>query len=608
METETSQVGPRRQPGPTVSPPEDLNQSSIERAGTENGDNGSDVVGSDGIDVAIAEHYAAAEPVIEEDVDPSWSTLETSPLVSPRSVARRPALSLPRIFPDVGLDDRLGRVLLSAVLALLLWFYVVNLENPEQITIFKGLPVDVRGAGSNIKVLNSPLPPVDATVQAPQNVMANLTKSDIRPYVDLTGLSGGVHDLPIVAQIPGAQGGEANVTLSPNSVQVQLEAQITRTFTITVQTQGNPTFGYGLEPPQVNPGHVQVTGSAEAVGRIAQVVVQVDVEQKSGTQQGSKQPVALDSSGAEIPGLSFDPSAVSAVVPIKQLLNYKLVPVRVPVQGQPAPGYRVASITFNPTNVTVCCLPNLINTLPFLDTNPVPITGTTSTVQTTTELLLPPGVELYRGESRAISVTVGIEVLETTLQVSVVPTVEGVGRGLSAVISPSKLDLTLAGTFSQLQTLKPSDIRAVIRVDGRGPGTYQLVPDIVLPQGVKLEGAAPGRITVTLVLPTSLPATPTPTRTPIIIPTSTTVPSTATKGARPAATDTRTVIPATATHTALPSTPTSPPPQPTPVITIAPPGSSTPVTSTAPLVVPQVLTTPGASRAPSPQPQLTPVP
>src|SRR5206468_7163293 len=158
--------------------------------------------------------------------------------------------------------------------------------------------------------------------------------------------------------------------------------------------------------------------------RATHVVVQVDVDGKASTQQGLKAPVALDANGQEVKGLAFDPPTVQVVVPIKLLLNYKAVPVRVPLLGQPAPGYGVSLIAIDPTNVAVCCSPNL-ETLQFLNTQPVAITGTTTSVITSTKLLLPAGVELYPGQPQQISVTVSVEAQQTTQLMSLVPTLDG---------------------------------------------------------------------------------------------------------------------------------------------------------------------------------------
>lgn len=479
--------------------------------------------------------------------------------------SRRTALAR---LPRFTLGDRIGRLLLSVVLAALLWFYVVNLENPEQAAVFKGLSVELRGTGTNLKATSVQPTTVDVSVHAPQNVMNGFSQADVRPYVDLTGLGAGVHDVPVRADLDPGIANSVTLDFSPRTLQVQLELQATRVFSLEVQTAGTPAFGFGLEPPQATPSQVQVSGSQEVLSRVQKVIVPVDVSSTSATYQGLKAPVALDAAGKEVTGLTFTPATIQVVVPVKLLLNYKPVPVRVPVQGQPASGYRVSAIAIDPTNVTVCCSPGVIEPLNQIDTRPVAITGTTATVVTTTELILPPNVELYPGQSQIISVTVTIEQIVTTLQLSVAPTVNGLPPDVTAVVSPDRLELTLSGAFEQLQGLTPAEVRAVVDVQGRGPGTYQLQPQIILPQGVKLENQSTNTLAVTLIAPTPVP------------PTSTMLPATPTNTPPESATPTPLAgLVATPAPTRLAPSPT---PYPSPSPTITPGAAESPIIQTVP--------------------------
>ncbi|MFL5731900.1 MAG: YbbR-like domain-containing protein [Chloroflexia bacterium] len=454
-------------------------------------------------------------------------------------------------LPPLPLDERLGRILLSIVLAALLWFYVVSLENPTRSTSFSDLSVEVRGLTGQMKVINT-LPTVSAFVQAPQNVLSRLGKGDIHPYVELAGLPEGVHDVPIQSEVTGGRAGEVDVSASPARVQVQLGLHVTRAFTLTVETLGAPAFGYGMGDPQVEPDRVVASGPRDAMNRVVSVKVLVDVEGRADTQQGLKAPVALDASGSEIKDISFTPATVQVVVPIKLLLNYKVVPVRVPLQGQPATGYGVSLISIDPTNITACCDPDVLRSLDYVETKPVSITGTTTTIVTTTELILPPKVQLYPGQPKTIGVTVEVRAQQTTQQASVEVSVVGVTEGLSAVVSPNRVNVTLSGTLNQLQNLSPTDVRAVVNADGRAPGSYNVKPEVKVPQGVKIESSTPTTVTLTLIAPTPVPTqTPSPTQTPRPLP--------------------------SPSPTAVPPTPSAPIPTPSPI----PPPPATPTSTPA---------------------------
>lgn len=422
------------------------------------------------------------------------------------------AAGFPALIPHLSLDDRIGRLLLSMVLAALLWFYVLNLENPPRITVFNDFTLEMRGLRSDLKVINfETLPPVGVTVQAPETILNMISKSDIKPYLDLTELDAGVHNVPVGIEVREAVRSDLlDVSALPNPVQIQLEVQVSRVFSVSVRTLGTPAFGYGMEPTQLDPSQVEVIGSQNNVDRVAQVMVSVDVGDKDGTQSGLIAPQALDSAGNRVDGVTFRPESIQVVVPIKLLINSKGVPVRVPVQGAPAAGYRISAITSDPISVIICCSPEMLEPIQFLETTPITITGTTSNVVTTTQLLLPAGVTLSPGQSSAVTVRVNVEPLVTTLQVSVATTVDGLPPGTSAIVSPDRLELTLAGTFAQLQGLRPSDVSAFVNVSTLEEGTYELAPRIIVPQGIKLESASSERVTVTLIAPTAVPATFTP--------------------------------------------------------------------------------------------------
>ena len=458
-----------------------------------------------------------ANVTVPVDIAQLVSSNPTTPSLS-LEAGRRPTLleKVRTLVPSIGLDDRAGRALLSILLAFLLWYYVVNLENPAQTTVFNDLTVDVRGLSKGLK-LNNSVGPIDVTVQAPQNALTGLRPADVHPYIDLTGVSAGVHTLPVRVDVQNAQASSISVSTNPNSVQVQLEIEATRDLPVEVRISGTPAFGYNVDAAQADPSTVRITGAQEIVGRVAKIITTVNIDAQGGTQRGSRTPVALDENGNEITGLTFTPQRVQVVVPIKLGLTYKVVGVRADTRGQPAPGYRVSAITTDPNTITICCSPDVLKGIQFLDTLPVPITGTTSNVITQTQLLLPTDVELYPGQTKTISVTVNVEPLVTTLQVSIAPTVEGAPEGAGVIVSPDRLNLTLAGTFDQLQGLKPTDVRAVIDVKGKGPGTYELQPQITVPQGVTLESSSPESITITILAPTPVPTstpTPQPTATP----------------------------------------------------------------------------------------------
>jgi YbbR domain-containing protein len=485
------------------------------------------------------------------------------------------------------LDERLGRLGLALILAVLLWFYVVNLENPAQTTSFRDLTLDVRGTSSDLRVI-SPLPTVDVTIQAPENLMRNLSPADVHPFIDLSEMTEGVHEVPIVVETNALPRDSLTVNIDPREIQVQLQLQVTRVFSIAVEVEGTPPLGYKFDPAQVTPRSVEVTGSQDAINRISRVLVPVNIEGQTSRVQGSRNPRALDAEGRDVSGVTFEPATVQVLVPIETYVRSKTVGVLPSVLGQPAAGYRVVLLTADPNNVQICCTEEALGPVDNLNVLPVPITGTTSTIITTTQLILPAGVDLLPTQSREITITVQVEEFQSAIALSVAPVAQGVPPGYSAFVSPERVDVTLQGSINRLQQIAPENVRVVANVSGLGAGAHQISLQTILPEGVTLQSISAERATVTLVAPTPtvVPPTvttqPSPTATdePTVRPTVTepaVVPQATATQAAPAATRTPT---STATPSQAVPTPTAnddaPQPTPTPTPVAGTTGAETP--------------------------------
>jgi hypothetical protein len=94
--------------------------------------------------------------------------------------------------------------------------------------------------------------------------------------------------------------------------------------------------------------------------------------------------------------------------------------------------------------------------------------------------------------------------------------------GLTAIISPQFVDVFLSGPLNLLEQLDPTTLLVVIDLTDRGPGTYQLAPEVILENGdVQVDAILPNTIEVTIVEGNGNQGdsiTPTPTVTPTTTP------------------------------------------------------------------------------------------
>lgn len=411
--------------------------------------------------------------------------------------------------------ERTSRFGLAFVMAVLLWFYVMGLENPAELAVYPNLPIEVRGLTTDLDVRTT-LGTATLSVQAPQDVLGRIHAGDFQVYVDTTGLAPGTHRVNVQVQHATDF---VQVRVDPPQITLQLGLHGTRTFSVQPRPLGRPYDGYQLEAQTVDPREVTVSGPKEQVDRVVMVVAEVDVEGKQTVQSGLVRPRALDAANQPISGLTFDPEFVKITAPIQQKLDYKTLAVHVSLDGEPASGFRVTDINVDPTTLTVQGSPELLAGLNVLDTAPVSLAGVTQSVSSLVTIRLPTGVVLSPNQPETIKVRVAVEELTTRMSQSVHIRTIGLGSGLEAALSPDRVEVRVSGAFDALQDIDPNNFSVTIDLTGQGPGTFEVeltAANVVSPNGTRVIDFTPQRVTVAITAqpsPTPQPsasATPTP--------------------------------------------------------------------------------------------------
>ncbi len=432
--------------------------------------------------------------------------------LNPRRLLKRSSSDKTGWLFDEGADQpraALLGLLLRAVFAVLLgatlWVYVTSQENPETTTPYPNITIQLRNVAPNLKV-NSSSSNATIRVSAPQSVLSKITGSDIHPIVDMAGLGAGTHILKINVETPP---GVTVQNVDPLNVQVQATLQANKVISLTARTEGTAQIGYNIQPLQVETNTVAVSGPAEVVAQVATAEVVVDVNGKSATVQGRVQPTALDSQGRTVSGVSFQPEAVAITATISLGINYKTVPLKSVVLGEPASGYQVDEIRIEPNTATILGDPLVMSKINFLETEPLDITGRESSIITQQRLVLTTGVSLLNMEN-SVQVGVTIRAVQSSQDLPVIPTVTNLVAGYSVQVDTRQINLKLQGSLRSLQALDPSTVRATLDLSGLGGGIHQVRPTILLPPGINLQAASPEQVQVTLSLLPSPTVRPSP--------------------------------------------------------------------------------------------------
>jgi YbbR domain-containing protein len=409
------------------------------------------------------------------------------------------------------LIDNLGTIILSLLLAVVVWIAATLQDDPFTVREFLNIPITRVGQPPNTVIYEPVADRVNVTVRAPQSVIQNLKLTNFKATMSLAHVEPGVGTtVPIT--VTSDNSGVRIESVDPSQQTVLLEAVGTISLPVTLQVLGQVATGYQSQPPVISPNRVTIQGPTPLLTEVVSVTGTIDLQGAKDTlvEQVAVSPV--DKSDQPVQGLQWTPDRVEVRVAVRRKVGYKPDVEVVPdLRGQPAPGYRLGSVTVDPSTVTLAGLPSVLDTLPgFVETMPISVTGATQNITVRTLLTVPNNVVVVDVNF----VTVMVEILPIQSSKAMTGTIEiqGIGPGLIATASPTTVDVILEGPDPVLAKLKPGDLQVVVNVYGLSPGVHRVAPDVVPPEGVTVVSVIPETIEVmieTAPSPTPLAVTPT---------------------------------------------------------------------------------------------------
>jgi YbbR domain-containing protein len=175
----------------------------------------------------------------------------------------------------------------------------------------------------------------------------------------------------------------------------------------------------------------------------------------------------------------------------------KIVPVVPAVEGDPADGYVVGTITASPATVQVVGPVSALTNLTEAITEPVAVAGASQPVRETVTIGVPdPAVRLRVPQSAVVTVDVAAAPVDRRLD-----DVAVIGKGAGSRrprIAPETVAVVLRGARQTLDSLALSMLEASVDLEGLGQGRYQLPVRVVPPQHVTVVRVEPAQVRVTI--------------------------------------------------------------------------------------------------------------
>lgn len=294
------------------------------------------------------------------------------------------------------------------------------------------------------------------------------------------------------------------VDYQPRVIQVQLDPVAERDLPITV-TLGAVPDGLSVGPPQIDPSTATIRGASSRVGNVSAVVARVTIDASALNVDRDVELVPLDANGNQVPNVEVNPQRARVRIAVARELANRSLPVVPQLIGQPAPGYRITSVTVDPLVVTVSGEAATVTPLETAMTAPIDIANRSRDIEATVGFALPAGVSVAGGDTVHVVITIAEQTGSQTLLMGF-----GLaGTQCACVYQYDKVavSVTLGGSALTLATLDTSTLAATADISGLAPGSHTVSLSFSPPDGLEIIGISPTEVTINVVASTPVPTT-----------------------------------------------------------------------------------------------------
>lgn len=356
--------------------------------------------------------------------------------------------------------------LISVLIAAVLWFYVVSVNNFDKEVRFKDLTPSFSGvdeilASSNLTVVGSYT--VDIDVSASRENMMALNKSDIKVVVDVSNVTSvGTYELPYTVSLPSSAYTVRNK--NPQKLSVKFDEENIKVVPVKLPAEINVADGYVIDQNGVSitPRELRITGLQEEIDKISYVEILIKQKELKATVSGEMEYAFFDVEGkpVEIENITVDYDSVVASIPV---LKTKELPLHLEINGsEDMRKYINYSIT--PETMLVAGEETVIEQLASIIAGSVNISDISSGMEKTFTVTPPEGIINLSGELNATAKIEFDGLRKKTVETTLIEVVNTYTLPSGYKIRPvtNKINVDILGTEESLAKISSANVRAVV--------------------------------------------------------------------------------------------------------------------------------------------------
>ena len=385
------------------------------------------------------------------------------------------------------MKSKILTAILSLILAIAIWAYVVTVVSPNSDVKYSNIPVSIQGEAQlhemGYMVTDMDVTEVDLRLEGNRRDLEKLRSSDIRLTVDVSrNPSAGVHKLPFSIGFTGNADDSAFNILSkePGTIRVTLEPRISKAIPVEIQYVGSVDNEFMADKENVvkDIEQINIVGPQSEVDQIAKAVVSVDLNGRNKTLSEAYSYAMCDEDGNLVNTklVTADADQVNVTLKIVRVKEIKLVLTIVEGGGATIDN---TEITISPETIWVSGDDNLLEGLEQIELGTVDLGDISEDKSFTLPIKLPEGINDETGVTEAsISIAFG-DLAVKTLSVSNIEAIN-VPEGMKVDLLTKVLEIQIRGPMDKLDALSEESIKVTVDFAGTDVGAVKMKADIVI--------------------------------------------------------------------------------------------------------------------------------
>ena len=354
--------------------------------------------------------------------------------------------------------------IISVILAVVLWAYVIQVMDPMKKETIKDVPVQLLNEESltarGLALSGSTDYTVDVVVEGKKGELSKLTSEDISANADLFGFSLGKNYIAVITSAPD---GVDVLEVKPNKINVAIEELIEVAKPIDVNFTGK--FANGVEAGRIltQPEEVEVSGAKSDVDAVDHI--RVDIQASKLTTEGTTiqaKAYPVNKMGDVVENVRLS----SAYIDVSgKLYHVKEVPLTVEVTGEVAPIYEVTNLDV-PSSIKIKGSKEALNAVDVLTASAIDISDVSSTAEIPVNVPFPDGVEPAKGyENLTVDISIKpVATKEFTFTADEIE-IEGIEGTTNISITTPQINIIASGSEAVIGALMKSDLQPYIDLD-----------------------------------------------------------------------------------------------------------------------------------------------